>query len=451
MLTHNRTCKIFICLLLALSVLPGLITASTVKAKAHAPKNIIVMISDGRGYNHMLADSYYRAGKANTQIYARFPVRYAMSTYPIGCSYDPSLAWSDFEYVKSCFTDSAAAATAMATGYKTYDEAIGVDVDGNPVKNVLEAAEEKGKSTGVITSVPISHATPAGFVAHNVFRDDYGGIAREMINLSAADVIMGAGHPWYDNDGMPLTSPDYTYVSDAATWDALVAGTAGDDADGDGDFDPWTLIQTRAEFQSLMNGPTPSRVMGVAQVNMTLQLLRSGDSLADPYAVPITQSVPTLVEMTKAALNILDDDPDGLFLMIEGGAIDWSSHLNLSGRMIEEHIDYDLAVETVVDWVQANSNWGETLLIVTSDHECGYLLGPGSDPTMEPVVNNGPGSLPGMEWHKTNHTNSLVPFFAKGDDARWFRDYATLTDPVRGLYLDNTSIAKVIFNLLDGK
>jgi alkaline phosphatase len=92
-----------------------------------------------------------------------------------------------------------------------------------------------------------------------------------------------------------MATPDYTCVSDAATWDALVAGTAGNDAGGDGDFDPWTLIQTRAEFQALMEGPTPQRVIRVAQVNMTLQLLRGGDSLADPYLVPITQSVPRLV------------------------------------------------------------------------------------------------------------------------------------------------------------
>jgi alkaline phosphatase len=186
-------------------------------------------------------------------------------------------------------------------------------------------------------------------------------------------------------------------------------------------------------------------------VSNTLQQLRSGDPNASPFVVPFNQSVPTLVEMTRAALNILDDDRDGIFLMIEGGAVDWASHLHESGRMIEEHIDFDLAVEAVMDWVQANSNWGETLLIVTSDHENGYVLGPGSDPTWEPIVNNGAGYLPGMEWYYTNHTNSLVPFYAKGDAARFFHNYATLIDPVRGRYLDNTSIAKVIFNLLTSK
>lgn len=450
MLSHERAWINWLYIFIALTVIFSQFMVPAVQAKAHTPKNVIVMIADGRGFNHLLAASYYESGKPDAQIYTHFPVKYAMSTYSYYCDYDPSLAWSEFDYIKSCWTDSAAAATAMASGYKTYDAAIGVDVDGNLVRNVLEAAEEIGKSTGVITSVPFSHATPAGFVAHNPYRDDYEGIAREMINLSAADVIMGAGNPWYDDDGALMASPTYTYI-DAATWDALVAGTAGDDADGDGDLDPWTLIQTRAEFQSLMQGTTPERVIGIATVHDTLQMLRSGDAHADPYVVPLTQSVPTLVEMTKSALNILDNDPDGLFLMIEGGAVDWASHLHESGRMIEEHIDFDLAVEAVIEWVQSKSNWGETLLIVTSDHENGYVLGPGSDPTWEPVVNNGAGYLPGMEWYYTNHVNSLVPFYAKGDDARSFRNYATLSDPVHGLYLDNTSIAKVIFNLLTSK
>jgi alkaline phosphatase len=128
---------------------------------------------------------------------------------------------------------------------------------------------------------------------------------------SAADVIMGAGHPWYDKDGLPKITPNtYKYVGGQVTWDALVAGTAGGDADGDGNPDPWTLIQERAEFQSLMSGPTPERVLGTAQVYETLQQARSGNAFADPYVVRI-ETVPTLTEMAVAALNILDDDPDG--------------------------------------------------------------------------------------------------------------------------------------------
>jgi alkaline phosphatase len=369
-----------------------------------------------------------------------------VTTYSYYCDYDPVLAWSDFEYVNSCYTDSAAAATALATGVKTYDGAIGVDVDGNPLKNVLELAEEKGKATGVVTSVEWTHATPAGFVAHNTSRNNYEEIGQEMIYDSAADVILGAGHPCYDADGVFNDCTNtFRYVGGETTWDDLVAGVAGGDADGDGVDDPWVLIQTRAEFQALMEGPTPKRVVGTAQVYQTLQQGRSGDGNADPYVFPLIESVPTLEEMTKAALNILDDDPDGLFLMVEGGAVDWGSHANQSGRMIEEALDFERAVEAVVDWVQEESNWGETVLIVTADHETGYLNGPGSDPTWEPIANNGAGNLPGMEWHSPNHTNSLVGLSAKGAAARRFNEFEDELDPVRGRYIDNTDVGNVIF------
>ena len=428
--------------------------------KKPVAKNIIVMISDGWGYNHLSAASYYEYGKDARQVYNRFPFNHAMSTYSIfypgdscyGRGYDPALAWSDFDYVKTCYTDSSAAATAMSTGMKTYDGAIGVDMDLQPLKHALELAEEKGKATGVITSVEFSHATPASHVAHNIDRDDYVGIGFEMVNLSAADVIMGACHPWYDKDGKLKATPNYSYVGGQATWDALVAGTAGADADGDGIADPWTLITERAAFQALGSGPTPKRVIGVAQVYQTLQQRRSGNANADPFVVPLIQNVPTLEEMTKAALNVLDDDPDGLFLMIEGGAIDWAAHSNQSGRMIEEQLDFERSVEAVMDWVQKNSNWGETLLIVTGDHETGYLTGPGSgpgsDPMWVPIVNNGVGVLPGMEWHSGSHTNSLMVLSAKGDAGRLFKKHVYGMDPVRGPYLDNTSIGKVIMEAM---
>jgi alkaline phosphatase len=135
--------------------------------------------------------------------------------------------------------------------------------------------------------------------------------------------------------------------------------------------------------------------------------------------------------------------------MIEGGAVDWASHGNQSGRMIEEQIDFDNAVQAVVDWVEANSNWGETLLVVTGDHETGYLTGPGSDPIWTPLVNNGAGALPGMEWHSGNHTNSLIPLFAKGDAGREFRSGVIGYDPVHGRYIENTKLAKVLFWTMD--
>jgi alkaline phosphatase len=124
----------------------------------------------------------------------------------------------------------------------------------------------------LVTSVEFSHATPAGFVAHNVSRNNYAEIAQEMILDSAVDVIMGAGHPWYDADGEVKGTPNtFKYVGGETTWNELVAGTAGGDADGDGIADPWTLVQTRGDFQDLISDETPKRVIGVPQVYQTLK------------------------------------------------------------------------------------------------------------------------------------------------------------------------------------
>jgi alkaline phosphatase len=156
--------------------------------------------------------------------------------------------------------------------------------------------------------------------------------------------------------------------------------------------------------------------------------------------------------MTAAALNILDNDPDGLFLMVEGGAVDWAGHANQLGRLIEEEVDFNNAVNAVIAWVTANSNWAETLVIVTGDHETGYLTGPASGTTDDqavwnPIVNMGKGNLPLVQWNSGNHTNSLIPFFARGAAANIFKAMADECDPVRGNYLDNTELAQGIFAL----
>lgn len=428
--------------IIASSMIPGF----AVETYKPAPKNIILMISDGCGYNQIDAASYYQYGATGKQVYEQFPVKVGMSHYSVGF-YDPAKAWASFDYVKNGPTDSAAAATAMASGYKTYDAGIGVDINKNPVKLISQRAKELGKSTGVITSVEFSHATPAGFIAHNVSRNNYQAIANEMILSSATDVIMGAGNPWYDDNGVQLSTPKtYQYVGGTATWDGLVNGTlAVADADGDGTPDPWTLIQTKADFEKLTTGATPKRVIGCAQAHTTLQQARGGDGKAAPYVVPMNQNVPSLETMSKGALNVLDNNEKGFFLMIEGGAIDWAGHANQSGRVIEEEIDFNKAVEAVVDWVNTNSNWDDTLLIVTGDHETGYLTGSGSNPTWNPLVNNGAGVLPGMQWNSADHTNSLVPLFAKGAASQLLKNYAKITDPVRGLYLDNTEVAKTMY------
>ena len=448
--------------LLLTALVFGCMTASAQQAGQTAQplkpvKNVIIMISDGQGFNQRDAASLYQYGQTGTQVYEQFPVLRAMSTYPAGGGYDPLRAAADFGYVSHGVTDSAAAATAMATGVKTYNGAIGVDPARQPVKNILERAEELGKATGIVTTVPFSHATPAGFAAHNVSRNSYGEIADEMIQRSALDVIMGCGNPYFDVNARNADETHYTYVG-RETWEALEKGTAGKDVDADHNGvqdDAWTPITTKEQFQSLATGRTPKRVAGVAQVAMTLQEGRSGNAKAAPFAVPLNQGVPSLAEMSLAALNVLHQDSDGFAVMIEGGAIDMACHSNWPGRMIEEQIDFNKAVEAVVAWVEKNSNWDETLLIVTADHETGYLTGPGSGPTahppLQPLVNNGAGRMPGMEFHSKEHTNQLVPLHARGARALMFVALRKNADPARGPYVDNTDIARAAFAALEGK
>ncbi len=134
--------------------------------------------------------------------------------------------------------------------------------------------------------------------------------------------------------------------------------------------------------------------------------------------------------------------------MVEGGAVDWASHDNHLGRTIEEQIDFNNSVEAAVRWVENHSSWDETLIIVTSDHECGYLTGPlHPEQVNDPVVNRGRGSLPEAHWHFGSHTNMLVPFYAKGAGMELFKHYANETDPVLGPFLQNTDIPKAIFQM----
>jgi len=416
------------------------------------PRNIILMICDGAGFNHVDAASIFAHGESGRQSYEQFPVKLAMSTTPAAAdAYDPGRFWSDREAVIGWPTDSAAAITAMTTGVKTRNGAICVTPADDPLPTICARMEDSGRATGVVTTVQFAHATPAGIAVCNPRRSNYVEIGRDMVLHSRLDVIMGAGHPLHDNSGQSARRANHEFVGGEATWAALVAGTAGHDADGDGLPDPWHLIQDRGDFQALCEGPTPGRVIGVARVRETLQQERGGDQQAAPFAVPFTPNIPNLVEMTRAALNILDDHPGGFFLMIEGGAADWASHDNETGRMIEEMLDFAAAAAAVVGWATERSNWQETLVIVTADHETGLLAGPspaaGKRPACPfelPLENRGRGRLPGAEWYTGDHTNALVPFYARGAGSENFLSAADQQDPVFGPYLDNTELGQIL-------
>ncbi len=438
------------------------------------PKNVIYFIGDGMSYNQVLSASYYEHGRSGVQVYEQEDwLSLGMSTYAavrrltdadtvFAAGYNPRIAWQDASYLNGDATGSAEAATAMSTGIKTYSGSIGIGVYGDTLKHISTTAKALGKSIGVVSSVQVSHATPAGFIAHNASRQNYSEIIRYTLFNTHIDVVMGAGNPDYNNDGMPEETNDrfiggrelweQLKVNDGRTTFAIDGGTwTVKDANGDGQPDPWTLVQDRQEFIALAEGKTPSRVLGVPKANTTLHYGRENSEAQMPFEHALNESVPTLVELTRASLNILGQNPKGFFVMIEGGAIDWAGHGNHLGRMIEEQIDFNNSIKAAVEWVETYSSWDETLIIVTSDHETGYLTGPDHPEVVNaPVINRGKGNLPEYKWNSGGHTNQLVPFYAKGKGSDLLKLFADETDPVRGPFIQNSEIPQALFLMWGG-
>jgi alkaline phosphatase len=368
----------------------------------------------------------------------------------------------------------------LATGQKTYNSAINWSDDDKPMTGltIAEIAKAQGKAVGAITSVPWSHATPAGLGgAHNAKRDNYDELANEMLNAPWLDVMMGAGHPGFDDNGQPInkktSEKQWGFVGGEKTWELLTSGKhpAG-----------WKLIESKADFDALVQDPQPpKKLLGTVQVANTLQcnrrsnvkakeaakekttetsgLAATGDKSAEPFGTPMNQNVPTLATMAKGAIHCLEGNPNGFYLMIEGGAVDWANHGNNPGRMVEEQVDFLNAVEAVIQWIETHGGWDQTLLILTADHETGMLWGPNSDKEpFQPLVDNGPGKLPGLKYHSGGHSNSLVPLKVCGADSQRFADLVRGTDEtaakiwsVPGRYVDNTDIFRVMKDAVTAK
>lgn len=460
-------------------IFPALFLGVTLAAPSGAfaqAKNVILLITDGAGINTWHAASYYRHGALGREVYDNFDVKLFASTYPLNTStvpthtsegavtFDADQIWNDarvntrfagslgsypgyfagYDYLRADYTDSAAAATALASGHKTYNSAINWSNDGQKLKHIGEFAVDSGRALGVITSVQWSHATPSGFLAHNASRNEYAALAKEIVDSGLATVVMGAGHPLFDNNGLASVPKDdkaYRYVGGKETWDRLIAGKTA-----------YKHIETKADFSALAQNKLDlegkDKVLGTVQNNATLQFSRAGVS-----AGSLLENQPDLPTMTKAALNVVSRNPQGFLLMIEGGAVDWAAHANNLPRLVEEQIDFNLAVEAVTDWVEQHSSWDETLVIVTTDHGNGLLLGPDADRhAYSDIVNQGAGALPLVRWNTDTHTRELVPVFAKGEGAEFLRSVAKHNAGLatyqvaekNRFYVDNTDIFRTM-------
>jgi alkaline phosphatase len=459
-------------------------TASDVAHTADAnlrPKNVILMIADGTGTNTIAATGMY-TGKLGKQIYdgAAWTKSY-VSTYslrtgetpiegPRGLAqdpevvYDPAKNWNTttvttttgrnpdrfagYAWTKRTAPDSANTIVSAVTGHKTYNNAVNVDGNGKNMTTFAELSHRAGKAVGVVTTVQFADATPSvSGGAHNVSRDNRTAIAAEMLNAGILSVIMGTGNPDYDNDGMRRAIPSYSWVSEK-DWSELKTGAK--------DF---KLIQDVGDFEALASATTtPAKVAGIARSFDGTQAYRAGANPAreTPFSVPRRSDVPSLKTMALGALNVLDNDTDGMFVMIEGGGVDRAMHANNIARVIEEKMEFDEAVEAVSAYLDANTagnNWSNTLVIVTSDHDL-LLMGPESDTVpYQSLVDRGAGQVPGYKWQHTGHSNQLVPLYARGFGAELFLTCANRRDAFtdsegrtfgRGAYLDQTEIFTVM-------
>jgi alkaline phosphatase len=349
-------------LLISCLLITSCSTQNKVSNKSPYPKkakNIILFIGDGMGLTQITAGMY---SNDNYTSLEEFPVVGLHKTH----------AYNDL------VTDSAAGATAFSCGIKTYNGAIGVDPDTIPKETILEEAEKRGLATGLVATSSIVHATPASFFAHNRSRQNYEEIALDFLNTEV-DYFVGGGLKFFNqrkSDSLNLL-------------DSLKARNYSISSYFEKDFKK-AKIPKEQNFAFLT---------------------------AHDHPLTKSQGRDYLENASKKAVKYLDKrSEEGFFLMIEGSQIDWGGHANVGSYIISEMNEFQHVIKKVLDWAKKD---GETLVIVTADHETGgFAIQQGSIP--DSLVTG---------FTSTYHTATMIPVFAFGPGAEQFA----------GIY-DNTAI-----------
>lgn len=316
-------------------------------------KNVILMIGDGMGPGQIgLLEEYAR--KAPHSIYngRDTAIKTLIDNGVLGISlHSPADA---------LVVDSACSASHLSSAIDAPSEAIGLDRNGNPVETVLEIAKKQGKATGLVSDTRLTHATPAAFAAHQAHRSLESKIAEDML-ANHVDVMLSGGLRYW----IPKSVNDK-----GALYQQLLQQTGG-------------TIKIKSKRNDQKNLLVEAKTAGYSVVHTRKSLAQStGDKLLGLFAYSgmqdgITYShsknsaartMPSLKEMTVKALDVLAKNPDGFFLMVEGGQIDWAGHDNDAATMLHEMLKFDETIQYVYDWMKKRN---DTLLVVTADHETG--------------------------------------------------------------------------------
>jgi alkaline phosphatase len=331
---------------------------------------------------------------------------------PLKGGANPWTPGNDKEYIKASYPDSANTATALYTGVKSYNNAIGVDIYERPLETILKTAAKSGKSTGLVTSVPIDHATPGAAAANVNRRTKYDlnapgatpldNILQQELRIYQPTVLLGGGHP-LSNIKQPLPTgvePDHTYISET-TYKELTQRPNNNiykyTFRERGVNAAQELFKTAAKLdpnkgQRLLgiygargqngNIPVSSATGDYSTTGLDLFKVHTTRGLKPDLDRPLTQGEndaqfikrernenPSLNDLTSAALTVLGKDTEGFWLMVEGGDIDWAAHDNNMDNLIGTVRDFDRSVGTVIKWINTHGGWERNQLIVTADHD----------------------------------------------------------------------------------
>lgn len=310
---------------------------------------------------------------------------------------------------KDAVTDSAAGATAFATGVRTYNGAVGVDINGDPVRTLLEEAELGGKSTGLVTTSQVTDASPGAFGAHVPQRGDHSEIARQYLEESQPEVLLGGGEDWWFPKGEPGAWPD----NPATDPTEESQGTGGN------------LVEQAKELgynyvsdaKGLAEAKGP-RLLGLfANEGMFVARNEGDGDVLDPEV--------SLADMASTALDVLSSDPDGFFLFLEQEATDEFAHWSNATRVIEAGQALDEAVEVALEYQKKHP---DTLIVVAGDHATGGLAVEdvyAEDESGEgDTAEDGPFPIPGtdleftVDWTTYGHTGDATPITAQGPGSK---------------------------------
>jgi alkaline phosphatase len=374
----------------------------------HIARNVILLIGDGMGQAHRFAGQLLAAGRDGRLAMDRLAVSGQMGTMCV----DPT----------TFVTDSAAAATAIATGVKTVNGCVAIDREGREQRTILELAKASGRSVGLISTCQITDATPAAFAAHVPHRADQSEVARQFIERAGVDVILGGGaaHWFPAGSSLPteLAGADRRYG--IGSGGHLVAGAQ--DLGYEFVLDAASLKGSLRRRRSEPGGP----LLGLFAAQEFF--VQTAEDLGAVYDPPVS-----LADLTSAAIELLQTNENGFFLMVEESAIDRMAHQNNAPLTLKGVLELDRAVQVALAF--ANRSPDDTLIVVTADHECGglsvagsldqpypYEPGGGLLDTMLagedgpfPVAGTGYGFVLG--WATTGHTSAPVPITATGPGA----------------------------------